>query len=300
MRLAESTSIRLRFAKTFPSCSRTQPTAQLLRGSSETETKEPIGASKNLPRPAPFCLILLPMSSALLEESRALLEDLERSLLDAPPEMRPIVEAQIQNMRQSIAMLEKAMPQMEANKQYRPALSPELKQFFRPLPGPEIPTWIQDGLVRAQAGAFLARCPQNARVYEDEDSLVCAIPLGIGMIPRRNGISLGFYKSGQLRSQWYYDNGLLRWAISYHANGGRETFGLFADQEEREHKEHGLHTTMNSAGTIITQANFHVGVRHGWTKIWDEDGYPVGATLYDGGRVVDQVRADGTRQPSQT
>ncbi|MCC6556716.1 MAG: hypothetical protein IT372_27460 [Polyangiaceae bacterium] len=236
--------------------------------------------------------------SSLLAETQALLEELESSLASTPPEMRGIVEAQIRNLRGSMRMLEEAAPRMEANKRHRPALSAEVRAFFTPQPGPDIPTWVPDTLVRAEAGAHVVRCPPGARVYEDELSVGCAVPRGIGTIPMRHGLSLGFYRSGKLRSQWYYEQGLMRWAIGYHASGGREGFGLYADREEREHLAHGLHTTMCSAGTITTQAWWHLGVRHGWTKMWEEDGYPIGATLYDQDRPLDQVLADGSRRPT--
>lgn len=237
------------------------------------------------------------MSSALRAEAVALIEELERSLPDTPPEMRGMVEAQIKNMRDSIQMLDRAAPQMEANKRYRPELSPDVRAFFTPEPGPDIPTWIQDGLTRAQAGAFLMRCPPGAHVYEELEWLTCAIPAGIGTIPTRHGLSLAFYRAGNLRSQGYYEHGLMRWAITYHANGGRETFGLYCDRAEREHLEHGLHTTTNSAGIVVTQTHYHAGVRHGSTKMWEEDGFPAGATLYDQGRVIDQIAPDGSRIP---
>lgn len=192
-------------------------------------------------------------------------------------------------------MLEKAAPQMEANKQHRQPLSPEARAFFTPQPGPEIPTWIPDTLVRSEASAALVRCPQGARVYEDETSAGCAVPCGIGAIPMRHGLSLGFYSSGRLRSQGYYEHGLLRWSITYHANGGRETFGLYADRVERDHLPHGLHTTTSSAGAVLTQTHWHLGVRHGWTKMWEEDGYPIGATLYDQGREGERILPDGSR-----
>jgi len=235
--------------------------------------------------------------STLSAETQALIEELEASLPTTPPEMRGIVEAQIRSLRAAAGMLAAVAPQMEANRLHRPALSPEARAFFTPQPGPDIPTWVPDTLVRSQAGAGVVRCPQGARVYEDEDSVGCAVPRH-GGIPMRHGLSLGFYRSGKLRSQGFYEQGLLRWSIAYHAAGGRETFGLYADRVEREHLEHGLHTTTTSAGVVTTQALWHLGVRHGWTKTWEEDGYPIGATLYDGDRQIDRVLADGSRSPS--
>lgn len=236
--------------------------------------------------------------SSLLAETQALIKELERSLPSTPAEMRHIVEAQIQSLRESVRMLEQAAPQMEANKQYRAVLTPEVLAFYTPQPGPDIPTWVPDTLVRTQATEELMRCPHPARIYQDEDNVGCAVPRGIGAIPQRHGLSLGFYKSGRIQHQSYYHEGLLCWAIGYHASGGRESFGVYADRVEREHLPHGLHTTMCSTGGVIVQAWWQMGVRHGWTRCWEEDGYPVGATLYDNGRLIDQVSADGSRPGS--
>lgn len=232
---------------------------------------------------------------ALQAETQALLDEMIASLPSTPPEMRPIVEAQIQNLKNSLRALEKAAPAMEANKQYRPAVSPQMRAFFTPEQGPVIPTWVPDTLTRSLASTKVMRCPPGARVYEEAESLVCAVPQGIGAIPVRNGLSLGFYHSERLRSQGYYEQGLLRWSISYHANGGRETFGFYADRAPREHLAHGLHTTLASSGRVITQAHYQFGQRHGWTKIWEEDGYPVSATLYERDRQMDQLLPDGSR-----
>ena len=234
--------------------------------------------------------------SALQAETQALIEELEASLATTPPEMRGMIEAQIQNLRNSLRMLEQAAPAMEASKQYRPPLSAEARAFFTPQPGPDIPTWIPDTLTRGQAGAHVLRCPQNARVYEDTENVGCAVPRGVGSIPMRHGLSLAFYANGRLRSQGFYDQGLLRWSITYHANGGRETFGHYVDRVERDHVAHGLHTTTNSAGVVTSQAYWHLGLRHGWTKLWEEDGYPIGATLYDQDRITQQILPDGSRQ----
>lgn len=233
--------------------------------------------------------------STMLAEMQALLEELQQSLPTAPPESRAIVEAQIENIRQSMRTLRNALPQMEENKRYRQALSPEVQAFYTPVAGPEIPTWIRDDLTRAQVTEPMLRCPHGATIYTFDDAVGCGIPRGPGAIPTRHGLSLGFYSSGLLRSQGFYDRGLLRWSIEYHANGGRERFGHYADQVEREHLEHGLHTSMTSAGRVVTQAFWHMGRRHGWTKMWEEDGYPIAATLYENGREIDKLLADGSR-----
>lgn len=236
--------------------------------------------------------------SALAAETQALLDELIAGLPDTPPEMRPIVEAQIRNVQDSLRMLKNAEPQMEKNKQFRPQLTPQVRDFYTPAAGPEIPTWIPDTLTRSDVSEHILRCPPGARVYEDELNAGCAVPRGIGTIPMRQGISLAFYHSGLLRSQAFYEQGLLRWSISYHANGGRENSGFYADRVEREHLAHGLHTTQCSTGVVTSQLYWHVGIRHGWSKHWEEDGFPIGATLYDQGREIDWVMADGSRRSS--
>ncbi|MBK8255789.1 MAG: hypothetical protein IPK82_24375 [Polyangiaceae bacterium] len=236
--------------------------------------------------------------SALADETQALLDDLIASLPTAPPEMRPIVEAQIRNAQDSLRMLKSVEPQMAQNKQFRPQLTPQVQAFFTSAAGPDIPTWVADTLMRSDVSEHILRCPQGARVYEDELNAGCAIPRGIGSIPMRQGISLAFYHSGRLRSQAFYERGLLRWSISYHANGGRENRGLYCDRVEREHLAHGLHTTQCSTGAVTAQSYWHLGIHHGWTKLWEEDGFPIGATLYEQGREIDWVMSDGSRRPS--
>lgn len=232
----------------------------------------------------------------MMTESEALLAEMEASLADTPPEMRSILEQQIKNLRDANAMYRKAMPAMEENKRHRPQLSPEVRAFFTPEPGPQVPTWVPDSLVRAQAGAQVVRCPQGAQVYEDELTVGCAVPRGIGNIPMRHGLTLTFYHNGLLRSQRFYDGGLLRWDIEYHASGGRETFGLYADRVEREHLQHGLQTRMTTAGVVVGQSYYHAGVMHGWSKLWEEDGFPISACLYQEGNPVEDVYPDGTRR----
>lgn len=237
--------------------------------------------------------------SAFREETLALIEEMEASLATTPPEMQQIVRDQIKNLRDSIRMLDGVTPQIEEAKRHRPVLSDAVRAFFTPAPGPEIPTWVADTTVRQQASASIMRCPTGAQVYEDEESLVCAVPQGLGTIPTRQGLSLGFYPSGRLRSQAMYEQGLLRWSVSYHATGDRESYGFFADRVEREHLYHGLWTALSSNGIVTAQTYWHGGIRHGWVKLWEEDGYPIGATLYDQGREVDHLLADGTRPARQ-
>jgi hypothetical protein len=66
--------------------------------------------------------------------------------------------------------------------------------------------------------------------------------------------------------------------------------------ERLEYPEEGLHTSFAPNGTIVSQTWHRAGVRHGWSKMWDDDGAPIGATRYDAGAVAEEVYPDGTRR----
>ncbi len=51
-----------------------------------------------------------------------------------------------------------------------------------------------------------------------------------------------------------------------------------------------------SAGNVTAQASFWAGVRHGWSKLWEDDGFPISATLHENGREVEQVLSNGERR----
>lgn len=85
-----------------------------------------------------------------------------------------------------------------------------------------------------------------------------------------------------------------RWSIEYHASGGRESIGMWVDRERFEHREQGQHTRFAPNGTIIAQAYWEAGTRVGWTKLWEDDGYPIGATRYVDGVAVEQRLPGGS------
>jgi antitoxin component YwqK of YwqJK toxin-antitoxin module len=117
-------------------------------------------------------------------------------------------------------------------------------------------------------------------------------------VPIRHGLQLAFHSTGRLQSQCWYEQGLSRWAITYHATGARERVGWYADREPLVYLEHGEHTRFSPGGAVVAQVAYVAGVVHGWAKFWEDDGHPIGATLYVEGRAVEQVLPDGQRRRS--
>ena len=95
--------------------------------------------------------------------------------------------------------------------------------------------------------------------------------------------------------QRFYENGSCRWGIEYHANGRRASVGFYADREPSEYRADGLHTSYSMDGVVNVQSEWRAGVRHGWTKHWEDDGFPVGATRYEQGIAVENMSPDGMR-----
>lgn len=237
------------------------------------------------------------MSATSKEDFLASIAELEAQLPDAPAEMRPLLEQQIQNMRGMLPMFEKIDEGRARYASLRPELSGPVRAFFTPEHPAEIPSWIDDSIMRTDISEMMLHCPEGARVYDFEDSLSCAIPLGPGMIPRRHGLSINFYKStGGLESQSYYENGCLRWSIHYHATGGRSSVGFYVGNEPKVYLEQGVHTAYAPNGCITSQSAWSQGTRHGWTKLWEEDGYPIAATFYENGKAVGQMMPDGSQR----
>lgn len=81
----------------------------------------------------------------------------------------------------------------------------------------------------------------------------------------------------------------------YHATGGREHSGWYAATERLEYPEEGQHTWFSPGGRVVRQSYHRAGRPHGWTKRWEEDGFPISATLYVDGEVRDEILADGSR-----
>lgn len=237
------------------------------------------------------------MSSSELLELQAQIAEMEASLRDAPPEQATLLRQSIESARQAAAMLGSLQPALAEAAARRLPLSPEIQAFFRPEPPAPVPAWLPDTLLRSEVTEAMLRCPPGARVYTFETALSCALPGDPGRtLNAPHGLSLGFASTGRLSYQRFYDNGLSRWAIEYHPTGGRHEVGFYADRAPKEHLAHGLHTRFDVQGTIRVQAHRWNGVQHGWSKLWEEDGYPIVATLYDNGRAVEQVGPDGSRR----
>lgn len=227
------------------------------------------------------------------QDLQASIAELEALLAGADAESRPLLERQLAALRQTMALLEaaEAAPAMP-----RPVLSESLRGFFTPEPPAALPVWVPDTLTRAEVTDEMMRCPPEARVYPDEDGVGCAIPQPSGP-PFRHGLELAFHRStGRLRSQRFFENRLLVWAVEYHPSGGRASLGAYAPGERLEYPEEGLHTSFAPNGTIVSQTSYRAGVRHGWSKMWDDDGAAIGATRYDAGVAVEEVLPDGTRR----
>ncbi len=234
------------------------------------------------------------MTSGRDSDLKTMIAELEAELSAADPAKRATIEAQIDSLRRSLSMAATAKPSLA--RVARPELSQEAREIFTPEPAAQVPTWLPDMITRDQVTEATVRCPAGARVYVTETSVGCAIPNDIGGAPIWHGLTLSFYRSKRLQSQRFYENGRLRWSVEYHPTGGRASVGFFVDRELKVHREHGLHTSYAPGGAVCAQVMWSNGVRHGWTKLWEDDGYPVGATLYDQGRAIEHVLADGTRR----
>lgn len=232
------------------------------------------------------------MADAREADLTAMIAELVAELSGADPAKRASLEAQIDSLRRALAMGATARPALA--RAQRPVLSQEAIELFTPDPAVVVPTWLPDVLGRDQVTEATVRCPAEARVITTDLAVGCALPGDTG--PIWHGLSLSFYRSKRLQSQRFYDSGLLRWAIEYHPSGSRASVGFFVDREPKIHREQGLHTSYAPGGAVCAQIMWSAGVRHGWTKLWEDDGYPVGATLYDQGRAIEHVLADGTRK----
>lgn len=235
------------------------------------------------------------MDKTFTADLQASIDELTEQLKDAPEEMRSLVQSQIEELKKAKASLERLQPAIEANKQYRPSLSLEMRRFFTPEPLAALPSWISDNTRRDQVTAPMLRCPPQTKIFEDEDHIGCVIPQGVGQIPIRHGLQLSFYKSsGALQSQRFYEDGLLRWSIEYHPIGTRASEGFYLDTERFQYQPDGLHTHYAPNGTIISQRHWANGKEQGWSKLWEDDGFPIKATRYQQGQVVEEVLPEGT------
>lgn len=231
--------------------------------------------------------------SSQKQDMEAMIAELEASLADAPPEMRGILEQQIASCKTTIGMLERVAPAIAAQRQARAPLRDDVRTFFTPERPVDVGAWLPDHVQKHQMAEGMLQCPQGARIYAMDDAFECAFPAAPGSIPVRHGLSISFYHHGGLRAQRFYDQGRLRWAIEYHPSGGRESVSCYSDDEPRQHREQGLFTRFAPNGTVVAQSYYWHGTRHGWSKLWEDDGYPISATLYKEGRACEEYLPTG-------
>jgi len=141
------------------------------------------------------------------------------------------------------------------------------------------------------------KCPAGTRVFADKHDMDCRKPpTSAGGIPQPHGLALWFYKStGKLKAQRYYENGLLRWNISYHTTGARSSQGFYDNEKPKQDRETGLHTSYAPNGNIVRQAEYKSGKLQGWSKLWEDDGYPMSATRYEDNKSVEMVGPTGKK-----
>lgn len=225
-----------------------------------------------------------------IDELEASIRELQALMATAAPELRPLLASQIEALRSTIQTLVAAAPEMEKARLARPELPPEIAAFFRPETPEPVPAWIPDEATRSSVTEVMMRCPPGARVYSEESSLSCAVPGVPGsLLSSPQGLTLHFNADGRLSSQRYYERGCLRWSIDYHATGGRSMAGRYASEEPKTYVEHGLHTHWSPSGAIVRQSGYIGGKKHGWEKLWEDDGYPIIATKWADGQQVETM-----------
>lgn len=232
------------------------------------------------------------------QEMDAAIAELKASQAEAPANMKDILARQVTSLENAKKLQQLTDDAYEQNKARRPKLTDEQKAFFTPVAPAKLPVWLPDTLTRAQAQEDMLKCPAGAKVFAETHSLECRMPPPKrGMIPVPHGLALWFYKStGKLKGQRFYENGLLRWAISYHHTGGRDSEGKYDDAKPKQHHQHGLHTDYAPNGTVVRQAEYSSGALHGWSRVWEDDGYPMGATRYENDKSV-ETKGHGTGKP---
>lgn len=228
------------------------------------------------------------------QEMDAAIAELQASQAEASPDQRKALARQVTSLENAKKMQRLVDEASASNKARRPTVPEAQKAFFTPVAVTKLPAWLPDTLTRAQAKEDALKCPAGARVYADAHSLECRIP---AQVPVPHGLALWFYKStGRLKAQRYYEKGLLRWAISYHHTGGRDSEGRYDDVKPKQHRESGLHTGYAPNGTIVRQAEYASGVLQGWTRLWEDDGYPMAATRYENGSSVERREPSGSKE----
>lgn len=218
------------------------------------------------------------------------INELKATLADAPEQMRPIVEQQIRNLESTLALLDKHQPAIDHQRANRRPVDSAVQAYFVYDQLPAIAQSIPNGVRRDQVTEAMMSCPAGAQVYWLEHAIECAVQGAEGTIPKRHGLSVGFYESGSQQYQRMYDRGCLRWAIDYYANGHCETWSYYSDVASGQHRPHGLFTRFAPNGVIIAQSWYWDGVHHGWSRLWEDDGYPIVATYYNNGTITQEVR----------
>lgn len=230
------------------------------------------------------------------DDLEASIVELQSHLKDADPASRKLLEQQIQNIRDVLKMKKAAAAEAEKNKAFRPKLTDAAKKFYTPVPAEKLPAWLPDTLIRADAKEAMLKCPAGAKAYSDVESMDCRVPRGPGAIPAPNGLALWFYSTGKLKAQRFYEQGKLRWAIEYYAVGGREQEGAYDSIEPKTYRENGLHTHSAPNGTVTSQGTYKSGLKTGWHKMWEDDGFPAGAFRYEAGKEVESCGAEGPKK----
>ncbi len=245
---------------------------------------------------AMLSIVVAPTGALADAETDAMIQELEAQKKDATPEMRKLLDQQIEALKSATGMLEN----VEKSGAKAPVipLAAAMKPFFTPAKAAAVPAWIPDTAERSAVKNADLKCPKGTRIYADKTSMSCAFPASTpGGVPVLHGIMVLFYEStGKIKSQGVYEKGLLRWSIEYHAAGGRNYVAFYDDVEPKVHRENGLCTRYAAGGTVVvSQAEYKSGVLNGWQKLWENDGTPIVATRYENGKAVEEVLPNGTK-----
>lgn len=237
------------------------------------------------------------MTPTRVQELEASIAELKASREEAPDNMKGALDRQVESLRQAIKLQQTVEEANEANKARRPQVPEDQKAFWTPVAPTKVPSWIPDTQTRAGLKDEMLKCPAGTRVFAEKHGVDCRRPpTSLGGIPQPHGLALWFYKStGKLKAQRYYENGLLRWDISYHTTGGRSSEGLYDNEKPKMDRENGLHTSYAPNGTIVRQAEYKSGMLQGWSKLWEDDGYPASATRYENNKSVEMIGPTGKK-----
>ena len=238
------------------------------------------------------------MSTTKMRDLAAQVAELEAKARLVPHDQAAQLHASAEAVRQTMAMLAPLEPTIAEQMRSRAPLAPEIQAFFTPEPPAPVPAWLPDTLTRGDFVDAMLRCPPGARIYHLDDGASCAFAGVAGQqLSRAHGLTVKFFAStGRIASQTLYEEGVERWAVDYHPTGGRAMVTFYGSREPADFAPHGLHTQLNLDGVITAQAHYDRGERQGWTKLWEDDGYPAAASLYEHDQAVAEVLSDGTRR----